>query len=64
MNGVASDDGVQLKLFNYFVAICSTQFIKQPTGHDTILDFLFSNDPMIVSDHSVDVPFSTRDNDS
>ena len=50
MNGVAPDDGVQIKLFNYFVTIETTQHISQTTRNDTILDLLFSNDPMIVSD--------------
>ena len=61
MNGVASDNGVQLKQFNNFVTIGSTQLINQPTRNDTILHLLFSNDPMIVSDLSVDVPFNTSD---
>ena len=44
MNDVAHDDGVQLKLLNYFVTIGSTQHVIQPTRNDTILDLLFSND--------------------
>ena len=64
MNGVAPDDGVQLKLLNYFVTIGATQHVNQPTRNDTILDLLFSNDPMIVSDLAVDVPFSTSDHNS
>ena len=64
INGVAPDDGVQLKLLNYFVTIAATQHVNQPTRNDTILDLLFSNDPMIVSDIAVDVPFSTSDYNS
>ena len=59
-----TDYGVQLKLLNYFVTIGATQHVNQPTRNDTILDLLFSNDPMIVSDLAFDVPFSTSDHNS
>ena len=45
VNGVAPDDGVQLKLFNCFVALDASQLINHPTRNDTLLDLLFTNDP-------------------
>ena len=64
MNGVAPDDGVQLKVLNYFVTIGATQHVNEPTRNDIMLDLLFSNDPMIVSDLAVDVTFSASAHNS
>ena len=61
---LAPDDGVQLKLSEYFFDNGFIQFYNNPTRNDNILDLLFCNDPMFVSHLVTSGPVSTSDHDS
>ena len=63
-SGLAFDDGVQLKLSEYFVYNGFIQFNNNPTRNGKILDLFFGNDPMFVSYLVTRASFSTSDHDS
>ena len=63
-SGLAPDDGVQLKLSEFFFDNGFIQFNNNPTRKDNILDLLFCNEPMFVSHLVTSAPFNTSDPDS
>jgi hypothetical protein len=50
-----------IALHDMFTDLACSQFISSPTRGNNVLDLLFCNDPMLISDVSVDVPFSNSD---
>ena len=60
----APNDSVQ-NVFSDFV--CETGFVQlvaEPTHNKNVLDLVFSNEPLLVSDLTVEPPFSTSDHDT
>ena len=50
-----------IALHDMFTDLACSQFILSPTRGKNVLDLLFCNDPMLISDVSVNAPFSTSD---
>lgn len=48
-------------LMDMFTDLSCSQFIRTPTRGSNVLDLLFCNNPMLIFDVSVGVPFSTSD---
>ena len=50
--------------YNFYTDYGFNQLISEPTRNDNILDLLLTNDPLLISDYSIDVPFCKSDHES
>ena len=60
-NHTVKGDESQVHFYNTVIGLGFTQFIDLPTRGDNILDVLLCNDPQLISNISIDEPFSTSD---
>ena len=61
VNHTVKGDESQVHFYNTVIGLGFTQFIDLPTRGDNILDVLLVNDPQLISNISIDEPFSTSD---
>jgi len=62
-SGIPSDAKCQT-LFAFYSDLGLFQLIDEPTRGNNILDLLFTNDPLLVCDVQIEMPFCTSDHDS
>jgi hypothetical protein len=62
--GECPDEDIHLPFYDTVTELGPIQFVPECTRNDSLLDLVLCDDPLIVSNISVECPFSTSDHDS